>query len=207
MNAFLFILLLASALYFFVSVTVYDMAALGFRNDWHPIEGTDLYIRDFVKKTKDESGIYDGDQEWSAKLVPGDFGYDWGAHAEGDTLYINEYHSTRFGFLLCDLVRIDLKTYEKETVYRNTMMTGLSRSGELVCMGETVGANWFPGTNPLYRLYSMTAGGLMQDEGSAVVRMIDPVSGKTVFEKRDENALSAERQEYYLASTLEEVMG
>lgn len=207
MNAFLFILLLASALYFFVSVVIYDMAALNFRNDWYPIEGTDLYIRDCVKKTEDESGIYDGPQEWSDRLVPGDFGYDWGAHAEGGTLYINEYHSTKFGFLTCDLVKIDLETYEKTVLYRNTMMIGRSASGELVCMGETVGANWFPKTNPLYRLYGMTQSGLRQEEGSAVVRMIDPLSGKTVFEKRDDGALSSKRQEYYLASTLEEVMG
>ena len=206
MNAFLLIILLASGLYLFVSVVVYDMAAMNFRNDSYQLEDTGYYVRYITQRTDDRSGIYDGDHEWSKKLISGNFGYDWGAAVADDVLYCNEYHTTRMGFLTCDVVKIDLNTFEKEVLYKDTMMKGRCKSGELVCMGEIVGANWFPASNPLYKLYISSNDEMQAENDSAVVRIIDPASGKTVWEKRDDRALTSEREEYYLSSELSEVM-
>ena len=206
MNAFLLVVLLASALYLFITVVLYDMATLNFRNERYQIEGTDYFVRYFVQKNDDRSGIYDGEYEWSNKLIAGSFGYDWGAAIAGDEYYCNEYHTTRLGFLTCDVVKINLNTFEKEIIYKNTMLKGRCKSGELVCMGETVGANWFPKTNSFYKLYALSLNELHAESESAIVRIIDPESGKTVWEKRDDLALTSEREEFYLSSELSEVM-
>ena len=206
MNAFVLIVILAAALYLFVSVVVFDMAALNFRNDNFPVEDTGLYVRYQVKKTVDESGIYAGDYTGAELKIAGNFGYDWGLAVEGDTLYCNEYSTTRMGFLTCDVVKIDLNTFDKVVLYENTMLKGRCASGELVCMGEIVGANWFPKTNPFYTLYSSSLEKMKAETDFAIVRIIDPENGETVWTYEDSDALAKGREDYYLSSDLSELM-
>ena len=204
-NAFLLVVALASALYLFISVISYDIVMPYVRNDVYPLEGTEYAIKYVVNRTNDESGLYAGSASWDELLVPGNFGYDWGAVVEGDLLFCNEYHKTKLGFTTCDLVKIDLTTLEKTLIARDTMLLGRCASGELVCMGDTVPADWLPATNPLYDLYRIPAGHMQAETYGALVRFYDPADGSLLREFPDEEALTSERQEYYLSSSFAEV--
>lgn len=205
MNAFLLIVILASALYLFVSTSIYDMARPFSQNDVYEIEGTEYVVKYRMQRTTDESGIYEGPESWSKLLVPGSFGYDWGAAAVGDFLYCNEYHKTKLGFMTSDLVKIDLNTLEKTVLYTDTMMIGRCASGELVCMGEMVPANWLPKTNELYRLYAASKPKMRTESDGAMVRFYDPEKDTLALELWDDAALTDAREEYYLSAELSEV--
>ncbi len=204
LNSFLLIVVIFSALFLFVTVILYDMSDRSITNAQYEIEDTGLYVQYTTFKP---SGIYAGDDYYSGLLAEGYFGYDWGAAVCGDTLYCNEYHMTRLGFMTSDLVRIDLTTFTKETVLENTMLRGRCADGSLLCFEGVVMPNWFPETDPLYRLYAAADPELRMEEGSAVVCLLDPATGETVYEVRDDRALTDERENYYLKHTAEEVAG
>ncbi|MBR6918584.1 MAG: hypothetical protein IKN38_10405, partial [Clostridia bacterium] len=141
----------------------------------------------------------------SGKLVvEGNFGYDWGAVLEGDSLYCNEYKKTTYGFMVSDVVRIDLDSYEKEVLFHNAMMIGRCASGEMVCLDGFMMPLWNYETNPLYKTFTMSSGVIRSEEGTALVRFVDPATEKTVYSFRD-SAADEERLEFYRSFDTKEV--
>lgn len=200
----LLIAIIVSALVFFFSVTMVDLAYHPAVNDYYPIEGTDLAIRYSSAKP---SGIYRGDKVTGVLKLEGTFGYDWGAELEGEQLYLNEYRTTRFGLMFCDVVRIDLNSFEKELLFQNAVLRGRCASGELVCLDGALLPSVFPKTNALCRLYAMSAPRLSPKDDSAEVIFLDPASGEVLYRVRDESALGDDFASRYLERSLEEVRG
>ena len=200
-NALLLLVIIFSAIIFFVTIKLVDLAYHPARNDYYHIEGTDCSVR-YSSLLPD--GIYTGDQITGTLRVEGRFGYDWGAAAAGDRLYINEYVSTDLGLMLCNLVRVDLETWEKETLLRDTVLQGTCASGELVCVGKSVMPAGHPGTNALARLYAMSEGTDPSADG-ALILYLDPESGEIVWSVADTEGVTEDFEAKYLARTLEEV--
>jgi len=202
-NALILLVIIFFAIIFFVTVKLVDLAYHPARNDYYRIEGTEYAVR-YSSLLPD--GIYKGSQTTGVLQLEGRFGYDWGAAAVGDTLYINEYISTDLGLMLCDLVRVDLNTFEKETLLRNTVLQGTCASGELVCIGGSVMPGAHPETNALRRLYVMSGDGDETAEGRLIL-FIDPQTAEIVWSVRDDGDASGDFESRYLARTLEEVRG
>ena len=186
-NALLLLVIIFSAIIFFVTIKLVDLAYHPARNDYYHIEGTDCSVR-YSSLLPD--GIYTGDQITGTLRVEGRFGYDWGAAAAGDRLYINEYVSTDLGLMLCNLVRVVLQ--------------GTCASGELVCVGKSVMPAGHPGTNALARLYAMSEGTDPSADG-ALILYLDPESGEIVWSVADAEGVTEDFEAKYLARTLEEV--
>lgn len=203
LNALLIVLMVFSALGLFVTDKLYDMAGqIVVMYNYAPIEGTDLGIK---YSTLEPSGIYRGPENNGELVLEGDFGYDWGAAMIGDQLYINEYSTTSVDMTLCDLVRVDTKTFDKEVVQKNTILRGRCRSGELVCVGNAFLPSNKPEVNSLCKLYAMTANDVRADSTIRIL-FIDPDSGEIVYSVADRNALTNVVKKKYLMHTLEEVM-
>ena len=43
---------------------------------------------------------------------------------EGNLLYLNEYHTTDLGFMICDFVCVDLNSFEKQTILKDAILRG-----------------------------------------------------------------------------------
>lgn len=203
-NAFVLVVAIFSAILFFFSIKVVDLSHHEVANDYYPIEGTDLAVRYSNLKP---NGLYRGSQTTGTLVLEGTFGYDWGATAEGNSLYLNEYTSTDVGVMLCQLVRVDLTTCEKDVLRRDTILRGRCASGELVCLGGYLMPADFPATNPLCRLYALSSPELRPEGSSAVVLFLDPDSGDVLYSVRDDEALTDVFDSRYLNRTLQEVMG
>jgi hypothetical protein len=203
-NALLLVVAVFSAILFFFSIRVVDVSQHEAVNDYYPIEGTDLGVRYSNLKPH---GLYRGGSANGVLVLEGDFGYDWGAAAEGESLYLNEYTSTDVGVMLCRLVRVDLTTDTKEILLRDTILRGRCASGELVCLGGYLMPADFPATNPLCRLYAMSSPSIRAEGAGATVLFLDPKTGETVWSVRDEEALTDVFESRYLDRTLQEVMG
>ncbi|MBR1758547.1 MAG: hypothetical protein IJ744_07470 [Lachnospiraceae bacterium] len=201
-NAFIFIVILFSALYFFANVSLFNLLVPPAINDTHEIENSDYVVR---YNTIIPSGIYDGSDSWSHLMIEGEFGYNWGMVAKEDALYCNEYHTTTFAYMTTDLVRIDLKTFEKTIVRKDAMLVGETTSGELIYLDGCVMANWFPATNPLYRLYGAANRSLLKGENGAMVCFYNTGDANVVYQVEDLNALTDARQAYYRSHSLAEV--
>ena len=130
-NAFIMMLIIFSVFVVFVLFGLTNMANLRINNDVYEIEGTDYSVRYTELKP---SGLYKGKDMSGQLKVEGYFGYDWGVAVEDGVLYCNEYKTTSLGLMVSNFVRIDLDTYEKETVFKNAMMIGKCESGEIVCL-------------------------------------------------------------------------
>lgn len=205
MNALVLVVIIFSAITFFATVKMTDMADLSAVNQFYPVEGTNVAVK---FSTLAPYGIYEGDRTNGVLKVEGYFGHDWGAAVVGNSLVINEYTRTNFGQMLSSLVRIDLNTYEKTLMYRDTMLRGKCASGELVCLTDFLMPNNQPATNGLCRLYAMSSGEIHAGEVCATVLYLDPDTGAELYRVRDDQALDDEILETrYLARTLEEVRG
>ena len=204
MNALVLLVIVFSAIIFFVTIKLVDLAYHPAKNENYMIEDTGLFVRYSSLKP---SGIYRGDPVTGELVLEGRFGYDWGAAVVGDRLYINEYRTTSMGLMLCDLVRVDLETFGKETVLRDTVLQGICASGELVCIGKTVMPASYPKTNALSRLYAMTARTGDPAESSSLVLFIDPETAEVLYSLQDDEALTGDMEAKYLTHTLEEVRG
>ena len=202
-NALILLVIIFSAIIFFVTIKLVNLAYHPARNDYYRIEGTEYSVR-YSSILPD--GIYKGSQTTGVLQLEGRFGYDWGAAAVGDTLYINEYVSTDLGLMLCDLVRVDLNTFEKETLLTNTVLQGTCASGELVCISGSVMPGAHPETNALHRLYIMSGDEEEAAEGRLIL-FIDPQTAEIVWSVRDDGDASGDFESRYLARTLEEVRG
>ena len=204
MNALVLLVVIFSAIIFFVTIKLVDLAYHPAKNENYVIEDTGLFVRYSSLKP---NGIYRGDPVTGELMVEGRFGYDWGAAAVGDRLYINEYRTTDVGLMLCDLVRVDLESFEKVTVLRDTILQGTCVSGELVCIGKAVMPASYPQTNALSRLYAMTAGTDDPAKGGALVLFIDPETEEILYSVQDDEALTGDLEAKYLSRTLQEVRG
>ena len=193
LNAFIFIVILFSAMMLFFLVKMTDMADISIVNDVYEIEGTDYSVRYQELKP---SGLYKGKGNAGRLVVEGNFGFDWGAVIEGDSLFCNEYKKTSYGYMLSDVVKIDLVTYEKETVFRNAMMIGRCESGEMVCLDGFMMPLWSFDTNSLYKTFSMSSPVIESENDTALVRFVNPATMETVRSFRD-SASDKERLEYY----------
>ena len=203
-NALVLVVIVFSAILFLFSIKVVDLSQHAAVNDFYPIEGTDLAVK---YSSLSPNGIYQGGKTTGQLKLEGTFGYDWGAAVEGDSLYLNEYTSTDVGVMLCRLVRVDLTTFEKEVLLRDTILRGRCASGELVCLGGYLMPSSFPATNPLCKFYAMSDPDIRPADTSALVLFLDPSTGEVVYSVRDDEALTESFEGRYLARTLQEVMG
>ncbi len=204
MNALLLIVIILSAIFFFFTVKVVAMSDHSSVNDYYPIDGTDLAVR---YSSLVPNGIYEGEKNNGILRLEGNFGYDWGIATEGSSLFVNEYSTTSLGVMLCNVVRIDTHTFEKQFLWKNAILRGRCASGELVCMRCCMMPANFPETNSLCWLYAMSDPDLDPMSGSAEVLFLDPGTGTVLYRIFDENALSSDFERLYLTRTLEEVMG
>ena len=204
-HAFLFIVLIFSVMAFFFTHFLSGMAGIAWNswtNDSYEIEGTNLVIRYSDKKG---NGIIEGDAINGVMKVEGTFGHDWGIALEGDYLYLNEYRSSTLGLTFCQLVRINIQTFEKEVLMRDTILRGQCASGELVCVSNVLMPASLPKTNALCRFYAMTAGDIDLSSDGGTVLFIDPSDAKILYQTEDEDALSDTFEERFLQHTLEEI--
>ncbi|MBO7730593.1 MAG: hypothetical protein J6S31_07040, partial [Lachnospiraceae bacterium] len=197
--------LIFSVMAFFFTLFLSGMADKAWNphvNDSYEIEGTDLTIRYSDKKG---NGIFEGDPITGVLKVEGSFGHDWGIALEGDYLYLNEYRNSTLGMVFCQLVRINLQTYEKEILMRNTILRGQCTSGELVCVSDILMPALQPQTNELCRLYAMTDSKINLQSDGGTVLFIDPVDAEILYETEGEGVLSDEFTALYLDHSLEEI--
>ncbi len=204
MNAFLLVVIIISAIFLFFTVKVVDLSDRSAYNDYYPIEGTDLFV---LYSSLVPSGIYEGDRVTGTLCAEGNFGYDWGAALEDDSLYLNEYTDTDLGVMLCRVVRVDTNTFEKQVLWKDSVLRGRCASGELVCLRGSFMPTSFPKTNSLCRLYAASAPAIDPQSDSAEVLFLDPATGDVLYRVRDDEALTDGFEERYLDRTLQEVMG
>lgn len=189
----------------FFTVNLVSMADQLAVNEFNPIEGTDQVS--VIYSNLRPNGLYVGDRVNGKLKLKGYFGFDWGAYAEGSTLYINEYTNTELGMMLCKLVRVDLDTFEKEVVFSDAILRGRCASGELVVIRGFLMPSCRPATNALCKLYSFVSDSIELDGDRATVLFLDPATGEVVYSVKDPNALSDGFEARYIDRTLEEVMG
>ncbi len=201
MNALLLVVILFSALAFFFTVVMVNLADRTAVNEYIPIKGTDYAIR---YSSLEPSGLYQGQENTCRLVAEGDFGSEWGACKVGDALYLNEYRSTELGMLLCDLVRIDLNTHEKTVLYRDTVLRGRCASGELVCVRGAMLPADFPEMNPLCRFYRLTAKNAAEINGAQVL-FLDPQTLEEAYTVTVSDPFSPVFERQYLKRTLAEV--
>ncbi len=195
LNVLIFIIMLFSAAFLFVSVYLYDFADRSAVNEIYPLGDTGLYIR---YATHIDSGLYDGDETWAQCLSRGMYGYNQGAWTDGDTLYVNEYHTTKYGFMTCDLMKIDLHTFEKKMIEKDTILLGESAGKKLLLAKGTGMPNWFSGTNCLYPLYMLASENTETLKKGPEVIYFDPATEMKTSEGCDKDIFLDERQAYYL---------
>ncbi|MBR0373047.1 MAG: hypothetical protein IJH91_00800 [Mogibacterium sp.] len=203
MNSLLVIIIVFLTLWFFVNVWVFNNAKNVFIiNDNHAIEGTDLWIH---YGTVEPSGIYKGRINTMELELEGTYGYEWGLAIVGNDLYLNEYLTSDLGMTFCNLVRVDMNTFEKETVAEDTILRGRCASGELVCLGDCLLPSNEPTINSLCKLYGMSSKAIHPESNTVTVFYIDPMTGETVYVRQDTAVMTKVFQKRYLDRTLEEV--
>ncbi len=211
MNALVLVVTIFTAIGFFFTVKLGSIADRAALNEYYPIEGTELGVRYGAEKpgglVQLTSGLYRGGESSRELLLGGTFGYDWGAAAASDCLWLNEYTNTDLGLMHGSLVRVDLASFRKETVFEDTVLRGKCASGELVCLrGCLLPAN-SPEVNPLCALYCLSAAELQPDGSSAEVLWLDPETGEILWRLRDPEAATEVFEERYLRRSLAEVRG
>ncbi len=202
LNALVLIFIIAAVFVFLFIVILTGMADRSAINAFYRIEGTDLAVR---YSNLEPDGIYEGSENVNSLKLKGTFGTDWGCALQGDLFYANEYRTSELGLMHSDLVRVDLTSFHKEILLKDTILRGRCASGELVCICDAMMPANFPKTNPLCALYAMSASSLRPEDDSATVLFLDPDTGGIVWSVFDENALGDDFDARYLARTLEEV--
>lgn len=202
MNALVLVVLIFSVMGLFVTVKVPSLADHSAINEFYNIEGTDVSVK---YSNLFPNGLYIGTKSDGELKLEGDFGNDWGAAVEGNTLYINEYTSTVLGMVLVRVDRIDLSTFERTVLLNDSILRGRCASGELVVMTGFMMPSTYPESNPLTDLYSMSSREIRHD-GSFEVRFIDPKTGETVYSVVTEDAASSKFDTLYINRTLDEIL-
>jgi hypothetical protein len=200
LNAFLIVMIIFSGMALLVTVKLTNMADRTAINSNNPIGDSNYFV---LYSSLDENGIYRQDDNSSVLIAEGNFGYDWGAELEGNTLFINEYSNTDMGIMSSSIVKINLENGDKEALFENAMLRGKCKSGELVCVkGAAIPAN-YPETNSLYKLYNMSN----NESESVSVIYLDSKTGKEVYRVNDVFGTERILETQYLQHTLEEVKG
>ena len=202
LNALLLVVIIFAAISLFFMVRVVDMADTGAVNDYYSVGDTGISVRYSSQKP---NGLYTGSINTGELKLAGNFGYDWGAAYEGNTLFINEYSSTDLGMMLCKLVKVDMTTFEKEVLYKDSMLRGRCASGELVVVSGFMMPSSYPETNSLCKLYSFSSSNVHIDGKTATVLFIDPATGEVVYSVEDSNAMAEDFDARYIERTLAEV--
>ena len=202
-NSLLIVIIIISAIGFFVTVTMTRMADRTAINEIVEIEGTDLSVR---YSSLEKNGIYRGDENTGSLMLEGDFGSGWALERQNGRIFTNEYSSSSLGLMFSDLVMIDEETFDKKVVLKNAVMIGKCKSGELVCLTDCMIESNHPKTNSLCTLYCMSIAGTNPKSDSASIVFIDPKTEKEVYSVKDENALKS-FEDKYLHRTLAEVKG
>lgn len=200
-NSLIVVLIAISAIGFLFTVKLVNMADRIPVNEVYNIEGTDLSIR---YSNLDKNGIYKGGENTGSLMLEGTFGVEWGAVREGETLYANEFKSTDLGLVLCDVVKIDLNSFKKETLYTNSVLRGRNKSGEIIIIKNCVMPSNSPMTNSLMKLYTLSAKDIKSDGSKSEILFINAESGDTVYSIKDNNAFN-KFEDKYGEKTLEEV--
>ena len=199
LNAFLLVLLIFSAIGFFFTVVMTDIADRTAVNGFFPIKGTKYSV---MYSSLEPDGLYTGSENAHTLVMEGTFGNDWGAFLNGDELYLNEYDFTDLGFIRSNVVKINIETLKKETVFKDALLRGQCLSGEAVCSVDFSLPSNFPATNSLLAFSGLSAGEKAFGGGADVV-FLDPKTGEVVFAV--ENAIEKKFDELYLERTLEEI--
>ena len=203
-NSLVLIVMIFSLALLFFTVNLVTMAEPYAENSFYRIEGTKYYVH---YSTMDPSGIYLGSGRTAELMIEGKYGHDWGAALVGNTYYCNEMKDTDFGLMVTDVVKIDLTTFKKETVLRNSMIRGKCASGELIIYEGYISPTWSPDVNPFRCVFRVSDSKIQEDADAAVVSWYDTSSDSIVYSKTDPNAHHNKREEYYISRTLEEVRG
>lgn len=204
LNALLVIVTVFTAITLFVTVGVVNMRNPFPVNEYHPIKGTKYAV---VYSTYKENGIYTGPKNSCTLVLEGSFGAEWGLVTAGDAIYTNEYRMTDLGLVICDLIKVDMDTFNKETLMTDAILRGTCASGEMVCVEGFLMPSNSPATNPLCSLYSMTRSGLDVKQQEAEVLWLDPDTGEILYRKTTPDALSDDFDAIFLQKTLEEARG
>ena len=200
-NSLLLIVAIFSALVLFIGITMVDMATILPVEDSYRIGDTEYFVR---YSSFHPYGIYRGNDQL---VLKGSYGHDWGAALVGNTYYCNEMKDTDFGLMVTDVVKIDLTTFKKETVLRNSMIRGKCASGELIIYEGYISPTWSPDVNPFRCVFRVSDSKIQEDADAAVVSWYDTSSDSIVYSKTDPNAHHNKREEYYISRTLEKVRG
>jgi len=202
LNAFILVIIIFSAVIFFVTISLVDLANPLAVNERYPVEGTDLAV---VYSNRIEHGLYEGPANTAVLRLPGRYGHDWGMAREGSALYMNEYLSSDIRLTYCRLVRVDLDTFEKQVIADDAVLRGRCASGELVYVSGQLLPSVYPETSVLARLYMLSAPAAVN---GAVIKVMDPVSGDISVSASDPKALSDGDlfDSLYIDRTLDEIL-
>ena len=201
MNRILVLVIFISAITFFISVKLSQTALKSFpTNLFSRIEDSFYAVR---YSNLDPNGIYKGSENDNELIVKGNFGYDWGAVLVGDTLYTNEYSSTDIGLMLCKVVKINLKTGDKTTLFKDSIIRGRCASGEIVILDGFASQSNSPKTNSLCKLYSITSD--VNFNKKSTVSFFDIDKGKIVLTVENRSKNDKTFSMLYTERTLEEV--
>jgi hypothetical protein len=204
LNRILVIVIIFSAIAFLVMVKLVNTSS--FRvpvNDFYPIEDTELAIK---YSSLQKSGIYKGDENTGELVLEGTFGYDWGLAVEGDSLYLNEIKMTDIGFVVTELVKVDMNTFEKQVVLKDALLRGKCKSGELVCFVNYTMPSNKPETNALCTLYNMYSDSVTPP-GEVTVAFLDAENGQIVYTEKQKEMKDSIFNAKYINRTLSEVQG
>jgi len=200
-NILIVVVIIASALTFFVSVgltkTAVNIWAL---NEFVQIEDSSYAVK---YSNVEPNGIYKGTQNVNTLVIEGDYGADWGVSLDGNILYINEYSSTSLGFNMCDVVKIDLDSKEKEVICKDAVLRGKCKSGELVFLKGFSLQTGNPEANAFGRFYSLSSFG--NDAKVSTVEFYDTEKGKFVYSEKDRSVSDKSFSGLYIERTLGEV--
>lgn len=203
MNSLVIIAIIFSAMLFFFTIAMVDMANPYAQNDFYPIEGTDHLA---IKHSSIEpNGIYRGSENTAVLVLEGTYGNDWGTTLSGESLYLNEYCMTTVGMIIPEIVRIDINTLEKKILYKNAMIRGHCASGEMVLIEGYVMPSNSPETNSLLRFYSMSDKDINPGSNICSILFMDPETGEVVFTLEKQPIIEKSFESKYLDRTLEEI--
>ena len=201
-NAAVLVVLIFSALLLFFTIKLPSFADLEAQNDFFSVENSEVSV---CYSNRRPNGIYTGSKLTGELQVEGNFGYDWGAAAVGNKLYINEYSGTDLGMTLVNLDVIDLNTFEKKVLLRDAILRGRLTSGELVVVSGFIMPTNYPETNSLIKLYSLSSDSFVP--GGATVLFLDPETGETKYSAFVNEPNGTDFDRLYFSKSLSEIMG
>lgn len=203
MNALLLIVLIFSAIGFVFTMLVSGLEGRIPVNDFYRIEGTDYAI---VYSNRKTNGLYEGPEQTCELRLEGTFGHDWGMVLEEPYLYIDEYTYSTMGLIHCSVVRVDLRSFEKQTLFQDAILRGRCQSGELVCVTGFLMPSTFPQTNAICHLYGMTVPGITPGGSVSQVVFLDPATAEVVGSVAYDETADEQFQERYLDRTMDDIL-